>query len=981
MNSNSNDSHNASSFTNASSLNSLDFSLSFLQAPNHSANTTITTPSPALHNSNLQHVMGAGNSGAQDSPSPDLRSVQLPSTIPIPVIYGAVYSGIPVYEMMCNGTAIMKRRTDSYFNVTQILKVAGVEKSGRAKILGEMTSDTGSLEKVQGGFGRYQGTWMPMLRARDLAAEHGVLQLIQPLIDFVPPAPSTGGYSMNAPYTGQSQPLPSTASSAPPKSGTNFQPDPPGPQTLRVTASIPLPNPTQSPFSNSFIQPAQTASSYQNPPSTSTSNQNRTISNINGAASFVQQKPQPPPPPPPAAPKVSPAPRPVGRPKRVSKPSDAVESTDSEFDDLELVLSPSQGSTSNKPRTIKRMRVTENSDSESVEENSAQSITAASNLAATTVAIKSQLQPTTRFTLDQQRSLLLSIFTSQDRTSIPEFLQNSANTPSLEPNLSIDDAGHTALHWSATLAKLSISRALISCEACSPMAKNHAGETPLMRAVLSTNSHDAQDFPSLLEICSNARGCTSAALLLATDAKGRNVLHHVALGFGVKGHAAAARYYLESLLTAVKIGKTTGELDPNGFLNARDANGDTAMNIAARLGGRVAVEMLLEAGADTRVENLAGLKPSDFGMDDVWKGKLARNALEEDDNKVTEEAGTLVAAGDVAGASELMVKRANNLSKEIQKEISSLNASFNTEIRTKQIQLSEKKKDLEALSAELSDLNRMNQSLRVQNSRLPDLKLKMRAIEESLEEQLQKDVQKSREALERDLENASGDVINGSAVVNTAGATATAFDEGDFFACIESPPPAVLPDPLPKAHPATLASDSNSTQGVISVTSVDVSPAIVRQRIAILSTHLSKQRADNVILRKEIETINEEDAQLELKYRQLIGNCCKLPLEMVDSSLIAMMLSAVESEDNGLDIGFGGEVGKPSVLREGNSAAFRAGSTGGENRPNRNEVVNGNAVSNGNSIGGNGGNGGQQDMIMDGLLYKAASLPAPKLER
>ncbi|KAJ3229491.1 transcriptional regulator swi6 [Chytriomyces hyalinus] len=912
--------------------------------------------------------MGAGNSGAQDSPSPDLRSVQLQGNIPIPVIYGAVYSGIPVYEMMCNGTAIMKRRTDSYFNVTQILKVAGVEKSGRAKILGEMTSDTGTLEKVQGGFGRYQGTWMPMMRARDLAAEYGVLQLIQPLIDFVPPAPSTGGYSMNSPYTGQSQPLSSSAA-APPKSGTNFQPDPPAPQALRVPASIPLPSSNQNTFSNSFIQPAQMSSPFQTP--ANTSNQNRTTSNTNGAVSFAQPKPQPPLPPPlPAAPaKVSPAPRPVGRPKRVSKPSDAVESTDSEFDDLELAMSPPQGSTSTKSRTIKRMRVTENSDSESVEENTPQSIAAASNLAATTAAVKIPLQPTTRFTLDQQRSLLLSIFTSQDRTSIPEFLQNSANTTSLEPNLAIDDAGHTALHWSATLAKLSISRALISSEACSPMAKNHAGETPLMRAVLSTNCHDAQDFPSLLELCSNARGCTSAAVLLATDAKGRNVLHHVALGFGVKGHAAAARYYLESLLAAVKIGKTTGEMDPNGFLDARDGNGDTAMNIAARLGGRVAVEMLLEAGADTRVENLAGLKPSDFGMDDLWKGKLVRNALEVHERKVVEEAGTLVAAGDVAGASELMVKRANDLSKEIQKRISSLNASFNTEIRTKQIQLSEKQKELEALSTELSDLNRMNQSLRVQNSRLPDLKLKMRAIEESLEEQLEKDVQKSREALERDLENASGDVPNGSS------SGVAAFDEGDFFACVESPPPTVLPE---KAHPL----GATSMQGITPTASVEVSPAVVRQRIAILSSHLSKQRADNITLRKEIETINEEDAQLELKYRQLIGNCCKLPLEMVDSSLIAMMLSAVESEDNGLDIGFGGEVGKPSILRDGNPATFRGGSISGEirNGPGSNEAANGSSASNGKSVAGAGGNG-QQDMIMDGLLYKAASLPAPKLER
>ena len=40
-------------------------------------------------------------------------------------IYGAVYSGVPVFEMMCRNIAVMRRRSDSYLNATQILKVAG----------------------------------------------------------------------------------------------------------------------------------------------------------------------------------------------------------------------------------------------------------------------------------------------------------------------------------------------------------------------------------------------------------------------------------------------------------------------------------------------------------------------------------------------------------------------------------------------------------------------------------------------------------------------------------------------------------------------------------------------------------------------------------------------------------------------------------------------------------------------------------------
>jgi hypothetical protein len=73
-------------------------------------------------------------------------------------VYSAVYSGIPVYEMLCRSVAVMRRRLDSYLNATQILKVAGVDKGRRTKIL-EREVQVGEHEKVQGGYGKYQGTW------------------------------------------------------------------------------------------------------------------------------------------------------------------------------------------------------------------------------------------------------------------------------------------------------------------------------------------------------------------------------------------------------------------------------------------------------------------------------------------------------------------------------------------------------------------------------------------------------------------------------------------------------------------------------------------------------------------------------------------------------------------------------------------------------------------------------------------------------
>lgn len=73
-------------------------------------------------------------------------------------VYKAVYSGVQVYEMMIHGIATMVRGDDFYLNATQILKVAGFEKTRRSKIL-EREVLTGEHEKVQGGYGKYQGTW------------------------------------------------------------------------------------------------------------------------------------------------------------------------------------------------------------------------------------------------------------------------------------------------------------------------------------------------------------------------------------------------------------------------------------------------------------------------------------------------------------------------------------------------------------------------------------------------------------------------------------------------------------------------------------------------------------------------------------------------------------------------------------------------------------------------------------------------------
>ena len=63
---------------------------------------------------------------------------------------------VPVYEFLCKNVACMRRRSDGWLNATQILKVAGFDKPQRTRIL-EREVQRGVHEKVQGGYGKYQG--------------------------------------------------------------------------------------------------------------------------------------------------------------------------------------------------------------------------------------------------------------------------------------------------------------------------------------------------------------------------------------------------------------------------------------------------------------------------------------------------------------------------------------------------------------------------------------------------------------------------------------------------------------------------------------------------------------------------------------------------------------------------------------------------------------------------------------------------------
>jgi hypothetical protein len=65
----------------------------------------------------------------------------------------------------------MRRRSDDWINATHILKIAGFDKPARTRIL-EREVQKGVHEKIQGGYGKYQG-----MEASICSPEHVLIRL------------------------------------------------------------------------------------------------------------------------------------------------------------------------------------------------------------------------------------------------------------------------------------------------------------------------------------------------------------------------------------------------------------------------------------------------------------------------------------------------------------------------------------------------------------------------------------------------------------------------------------------------------------------------------------------------------------------------------------------------------------------------------------------------------------------------------------
>lgn len=93
-----------------------------------------------------------------------------------PVIEIATYAETDVYECYIRGfesRIVMRRTADDWVNITQVFKIAQFSKTQRTKVLEKESNDM-RHEKVQGGYGRFQGTWIPLENAKYMVSKYNI---------------------------------------------------------------------------------------------------------------------------------------------------------------------------------------------------------------------------------------------------------------------------------------------------------------------------------------------------------------------------------------------------------------------------------------------------------------------------------------------------------------------------------------------------------------------------------------------------------------------------------------------------------------------------------------------------------------------------------------------------------------------------------------------------------------------------------------
>ncbi|KAM9903507.1 hypothetical protein OXX79_003302 [Metschnikowia pulcherrima] len=475
-----------------------------------------------------------------------------------PSVYIATYSNTDVYECLVGDAPIMRRCKDNWANATQILKLCNFPKAKRTKIL-ERGVQQGLHEKVQGGYGRFQGTWIPLEAAQKLATDHEIAEETVPVL-FVDVNDPKVKIPRKTKGTGAKDNTPSKRKYVR-KTGADVA----TPKKMRLEDQLP----PQAVFTQVQPHPPQRTGSnvahngVHAPPMAGPPQQMRPVPMPvpEFGPAFSRQYPQF------ALPESTFAPQaPVFAKQNYGPPADA------------QGVFPHRATPSHST----------NETNWSQEEHTRDSDT----------SISSGDPKVGAQTHDEDRSYVSQIvrFFSEESAPIPYFLYNPP--PDFNIDEAIDNEGHSTLHWAVSLGNLNLVHLLLSKHA-NPLVVNHSGQNPLSKSISFNNCYDMKNFPHIvdaLEVC-----------LINTDVNGRTPLHYLCISSKLRQKLPALTYYASVIIQKLRLMARSSDTGVDLFRNVidhQDVNGDTCLHLAARAGCTHLVKILIEIGARDDLHDL-----------------------------------------------------------------------------------------------------------------------------------------------------------------------------------------------------------------------------------------------------------------------------------------------------------------------------------------------------------------------------------------
>lgn len=692
--------------------------------------------------------------------------------------------------MTINDVEVMRRRDDSWLNATQILKVAGVEKGKRTRLL-EKEILPGKHEKVQGGYHKYQGTWIDFERGREYCRAYGVEEILSPLLDL----------DMNLPNGQDSTPTKEQAMAAKRKRmySSNLS---------QSGSSGSLFPPISSTITNAYTALGKTSARVDSPHAVPSTVMTTMRSETNGHEGW----PLPP----------------AGIASEASF-SQSQTMPDSAYAS-QILISDSQTDAHEPP--LKRART-------STPMHDMLADFPQNQVDALRVALP-PLDLDHIPDLENARQKLLNVFVNTD----PDAVSSLGNVTPQQVDMPLDNMGNAAIHWAASLARVPVIDALIS-RGSSIYRVNDAGETALVRGCFCTNNFDQSSFPQLL-------GLLHPTISIA-DNNGRIILHHIALKSGMKGRSADGRYYLHCLLEFIAKHGASSQRESEAkvmnlgrfitdIVNAQDKSGDTALNIAARIGNKSIVQLLLEVGADSSIPNRAGLKPVDFGVG----GEPAPITIGR------EPSWTIPPA---------VVQKREDIVKSMKEVIEGIEKDFQREIGQKQ----------EQVSTTLNKLREVTLKLGKERERMNQLRRMLREHGE-----LRQHCKNLRRAIEEE------NMRFQETFINTNG-NADDVDTRDA-------------DALYSLKTSLLA----PVNDIANLTTQQIEYVRSLPSAAVLKARLKGYRANEGVLKDKAVKLHDRSTDLEEKFRRVVALCTGVKEDKVDS-LLEGLVQAVESDPGEVD--------------------------------------------------------------------------------